>query len=63
MLDRPVRAVLLDVDGTLYHQNALRAFIALELAALSVAKFSYRSAARIWKIVRASQPESTTNRS
>lgn len=52
MFDRSVRAVLLDVDGTLYHQNALRAFMALELATLPLAKFSYRSAARVWKIVR-----------
>ena len=27
----PIRAVLLDVDGTLYHQERLRSFMALEL--------------------------------
>lgn len=31
-MSRPLQAVLLDVDGTLYHQPALRAFMAAELA-------------------------------
>ena len=35
---RPVRGVLFDVDGTLYHQTALRAFVALELAVASLSR-------------------------
>lgn len=31
---RPVRGVLFDLDGTLYHQNRMRALMAMELAAL-----------------------------
>lgn len=50
--DRPVRAVLLDVDGTLYHQDVLRLFMAAELATLPLVKGSYQSAARVWKILR-----------
>jgi FMN phosphatase YigB (HAD superfamily) len=52
-LDRPVRAVLLDVDGTLYHQNALRAFMALELLALRFVQWSYPSTVDLWMILRA----------
>jgi len=44
--------VALDVDGTLYEQNMLRAFMAFELGTLPVMKCSYRSAAVIWKIAR-----------
>ena len=47
---RPVKAVALDVDGTLYEQNMLRAFMALELGTLPLVQCSYRSAAVIWKI-------------
>src|SRR5687768_11992619 len=47
--DRPVRAVLFDLDGTLYHQDALRSLMALELASLPLMKGSYRSAATVWK--------------
>jgi FMN phosphatase YigB (HAD superfamily) len=48
-----VRAVLLDVDGTLYHQNPLRLFMALELCALPLVEGSYQSASTTWKVVRA----------
>jgi len=48
---QPVRGILLDVDGTLYHQNTLRRFMVLELSALPLVKGS--SAATIWKTVRA----------
>ena len=50
-LDRPLRAVLLDVDGTLYQQGALRACMVIELFALPFVQCSYRSAADIWKIL------------
>lgn len=52
MLDRPLRAVLLDVDGTLYWQNALRAFMVLELCSLPFARCSYQSAANVWKLLQ-----------
>jgi HAD superfamily hydrolase (TIGR01549 family) len=44
-----VRAVLFDVDGTLYRQDTLRLLMGLELAALPVIKGSYRSATNVWK--------------
>lgn len=46
------RAVLLDVDGTLYHQSWLRALMVLELCALPLT-VSYRSTTRIWRTLRA----------
>ena len=49
---RSIRAVALDVDGTLYRQSLLRTFMALELATLPLAKCSYTSAAHVWKIAR-----------
>ncbi len=52
MTTRPIRAILLDVDGTLYHQDALRCLIALELSALPLVKGSYRSAAHVWRVLR-----------
>jgi HAD superfamily hydrolase (TIGR01549 family) len=48
----PVRAVLLDVDGTLYHQQVLRGFMALELLALPCTALSYRAASHIWRTLR-----------
>jgi HAD superfamily hydrolase (TIGR01549 family) len=47
--DRRVRAVLLDVDGTLYQQTALRVFMILELLALPFIRRSYRASADVWK--------------
>src|ERR1700693_389845 len=35
---RRVRAVLFDLDGTLYRQTPMRAFMALELAALGLTR-------------------------
>jgi HAD superfamily hydrolase (TIGR01549 family) len=48
----PIRAVLLDVDGTLYSQQVLRGLMALELLALPCTTLSYRSASRIWQALR-----------
>jgi HAD superfamily hydrolase (TIGR01549 family) len=48
----PIQAVLLDVDGTLYHQQVLRGLMALELLALPCTTRSYRSARRIWQALR-----------
>ena len=42
----------LDVDGTLYRQDMLRTFMAVELATLPLTLCSYRSAAQVWKIAR-----------
>jgi HAD superfamily hydrolase (TIGR01549 family) len=43
----PIRAVLLDVDGTLYHQRPLQCLMALELSTLPIANRSFTSAYRI----------------
>ena len=47
----PVRAVLFDLDGTLYHQAPLRLCMALELAALPL-RASPASARRTWHAIR-----------
>jgi FMN phosphatase YigB (HAD superfamily) len=47
-----VRAVLFDVDGTLYHQAPLRLCMALELAALPL-RCSPASARQTWSAIRA----------
>ena len=47
-----VRAVLFDVDGTLYHQGPLRLCMALELAALPL-RVLPASARRTWGAIRA----------
>lgn len=52
MVTRSVRAVLLDVDGTLYHQEPLRFLMALELSALPLVRRSYGSASRVWRSLR-----------
>jgi HAD superfamily hydrolase (TIGR01549 family) len=49
MLKQPIRAVLLDVDGTLYYQRPLRCFMAFELCALPLSMRSCRSAYSIWR--------------
>jgi HAD superfamily hydrolase (TIGR01549 family) len=51
-LEHPVRAVLLDVDGTLYYQAPLRCLIALELCTLPITKGSYQSTLRQWQLLR-----------
>jgi len=45
---QPIRAVLLDVDGTLYYQCPLRFFMALELCSLPFTTLSFRSAYNTW---------------
>ena len=52
LFKRRVRAVLLDVDGTLYYQAALRLLMALELSALPLVQMSCRSSCRIWRSLR-----------
>jgi HAD superfamily hydrolase (TIGR01549 family) len=51
MMKRPVRAVLLDIDGTLYHQSTLRCLMALELCTLPLAMMSCKSAYTAWRIL------------
>jgi putative hydrolase of the HAD superfamily len=45
----PIRAVLLDVDGTLYYQDRLRSFMALELCTLLAVQMSCRAAYEAWR--------------
>jgi FMN phosphatase YigB (HAD superfamily) len=49
---RPVRAVLFDMDGTLYGQELLRLFMVLELASMPVALGSLKTASRVWQALR-----------
>jgi HAD superfamily hydrolase (TIGR01549 family) len=49
---QPIRAVLLDVDGTLYYQRPLRVLMALELCALPLTKPSFRAAYHTWRSIR-----------
>lgn len=49
----PIRAVLFDVDGTLYHQLPLRALMAQELLRLPVALGSLPAARRVWRAIAA----------
>ena len=51
-INRPIRAVLCDLDGTLYHQGTLRCLMALELCALPLLKRSCRSACCVWRCLR-----------
>ena len=44
----PIRAVLLDVDGTLYYQDRLRFLMALELCTLPAVQMSCRAAYETW---------------
>jgi FMN phosphatase YigB (HAD superfamily) len=48
----PIRAVLLDIDGTLYHQQVLRGLMAFELSAVPLALGSIREALRVWRILK-----------
>lgn len=47
----PIRAVLLDVDGTLYYQQRLRALMALELGLLPVEQKSCKAAYHTWRAI------------
>jgi HAD superfamily hydrolase (TIGR01549 family) len=49
---RPIRAILLDVDGTLYCQRTLRFFMALELCALPLTQLSFKSVCHTWLAIR-----------
>jgi FMN phosphatase YigB (HAD superfamily) len=51
--DAPVKAVLFDIDGTLYHQPLMRAFMAAELATLPAAGRSLHGARETWRVLRA----------
>jgi len=46
---KPIRAVLLDVDGTLYHQGALRLLMTSELCTLPFLRMSLGSACSTWR--------------
>ena len=48
----PIRAVLLDIDGTLYHQQSLRGLMAFELLTAPFAVGSIREALRVWQILK-----------
>ncbi|GJL60554.1 MAG: hypothetical protein NPIRA03_34110 [Nitrospirales bacterium] len=47
-----IRAILLDLDGTLYHQRSLRGLMALELSTAPATLGSIREALRIWRILK-----------
>lgn len=47
-----IRAVLCDVDGTLYHQSLLRTLMACELGMASMAGMSWREAQHTWRSLR-----------
>jgi HAD superfamily hydrolase (TIGR01549 family) len=51
-LKRPLRAVLLDVDGTLYDQRYLRLLMIIELWALPLSTLSFKSAYNTWTAIR-----------
>lgn len=47
----PIRAVLFDVDGTLYHQFPVRVLMTLELVSLVVTLRSFAAARRVWAAI------------
>jgi len=47
-----IRAVLLDIDGTLYHQQSLRGLMAFEMSTAPFALGSIREALRVWRILK-----------
>lgn len=47
-----IRGVLLDIDGTLYHQRSLRGLMAFELSTAPFALGSIREALRVWRILK-----------
>ena len=53
MIQPPIRAVLMDMDGTLYHQGVLRGFMALELGALPFSTRSSRATRGVWRSLKA----------
>jgi len=48
---QPIKAILFDLDGTLYHQWPVRWLMALELVVLPVRVGSLRGGRRIWKVL------------
>lgn len=50
--EAPLRAVLFDVDGTLYYQQRLRLLVMAELALLPLEARSFARARRTWRILR-----------
>jgi HAD superfamily hydrolase (TIGR01549 family) len=48
---RGIRAVLLDVDGTLYDQSCLRLLMAFELCRPLLSKRSFRSVLKTWRTI------------
>jgi FMN phosphatase YigB (HAD superfamily) len=52
LVTRFIRAVLLDIDGTLYSQHALRSLMALELCMLPLANRSLTSAYKTCRAIR-----------
>ena len=47
-----IRAVLLDIDGTLYHQQLLRGLMAFEVATVPLALGSIHESLRVWRILK-----------
>ncbi len=47
-----IRAILLDIDGTLYYQQALRTLMAFELSAAPFELGSMHEALRVWRILK-----------
>lgn len=47
-----IRAILLDIDGTLYHQQSLRGLMAVELSTAPLALGSIHKALRVWQILK-----------
>jgi HAD superfamily hydrolase (TIGR01549 family) len=48
VITRPIRGILFDVDGTLYHEAPLRYFMRLEFCSLPLREKSYTSAYKVW---------------
>jgi FMN phosphatase YigB (HAD superfamily) len=47
-----IRAILLDVDGTLYHQQSLRGLMAFELSTAPIVLGSIRETLYVWRILK-----------
>src|SRR5439155_9172109 len=61
-LSSGVRAVLFDVDGTLYHQWPVRFLMSIELAALLMTSRSWGATSRTWRTVMAFRAVQETQR-
>ena len=49
--EREIKAVLFDLDGTLYRQPILRGFMALEMLSQPIRMLSMRKAKRLWNAI------------